>query len=537
MSTGPRPGRSGSHACALLAGLALLKLVLHLYFCNYYGYQRDELYFIACGEHLDWGYVDIGPLVPWIGRLMRALLGDSLFAIRLPSAIAGAATVFLTGWLAGYLGGGRWAQGLAALSVIIAPVWLQSGNILALPSFEPLFWTSCVCLIAVIFKTGRTRLWPAVGAIAGVGLLNKPSMLFFGIALTTGLLLTRQRKHLADKWLWCGALIAAFLVIPNLVWQATHDWATWEFVRGMNRDLMSRIPRLLFLLGQFVYQHPLNAPIWLAGLAWLFFAKSAEPYRAFGWLFVTVFLFLFVAKSKIYYLAPAFPMLLAAGSTAIEEMLRRRGSPWPRAAIPAVLVLGGAVTAPVGLPVLPLDRVDAYVSRMTLGALDKVYEVTGTWHDQFGWENQVATAANVFQSLAPEEQADCMILVSNFGQAGAIDLFGRAYALPHATTVHQNYFFWGLGPATGNVAIAYGIAPDFLGLLFEKVEQRATITCEECMPYENGLGVYVCRGAKLPLRKAWPEFRIIAFSNAGVTKAMGEKLVEALSKYRVEPGK
>lgn len=521
---------------ALLAGLALLKLVLHLYFCNYYGYMRDEMYFIACGEHLDWGYVDIGPLVPWLGRLMCELLGDSLFAIRLPSAIAGAATVFLTGWLAGYLGGGRWAQALSALSIIIAPVWLQSGNILALPSFEPLFWTSCVCLIAVIFKTGQTRLWLAVGVIAGVGLLNKPSMLFFGVALAGGLLLTRQRKQFADKWLWLGGLIALLIVTPNLVWQATHDWATWEFLRGMNRDLMSRIPRILFVIGQIVYQHPLNAPVWIAGLAWYFFAKKAEQYRAFGWLFVIVFLFLFVAKSKIYYLAPAFPMLLAAGSAVIEDLLQQRGSRWPKAAIPAVLVLGGMVTAPIALPILPIGRVDAYVGRMTFGALDKVYEVTGTWHDQFGWENQVATAARVFEGLSPEEQADCMILVSNFGQAGAIDLFGEAYGLPKATTVHQNYFFWGPGPASGDLAIAYGIAPDFLRILFKEVEQRATITCKECMPYENNLGVFVCRKARLPLREIWPEFRIIAFSNVGVTPAMGERLMQALSKYRLQPG-
>ncbi|HNR31241.1 MAG TPA: glycosyltransferase family 39 protein [Candidatus Hydrogenedentes bacterium] len=521
-----------SHDFALLGGLAALKLGLHLYFCNYYGYQRDELYFIACGEHLDWGYVDIGPLVPWLGRLMRELLGESLFAIRLPSAIAGATTVFLVGWLARYLGGGRWAQALAALSVIIAPVWLQSGNILALPSFEPLFWTSCACLIAVIFKTGNTRLWLAVGAAAGVGLVNKPSMVFFGFGLVVGLLLTRQRKHLLDKWLWLGGALALIIILPNLVWQARHDWPTWEFVYGMNRDLMSRIPRALFVVGQVFYQHPFNVLLWLAGLAWFLLAKNAEPYHAFGWLFLTVFLLLLVAKSKIYYLAPAFPMLLAAGAVAIQDVLERRALHWPKAAIPAVLLLGGLLTVPVALPVLSIDRVDNYVRAATFGALDNIYEVTGTWHDQFGWENQAATVAQVFERLTPEEQADCLIIVSNFGQAGAIDMFGPAYGLPRATCVHQNYFFWGPGPGSGQIAVAYGIGADFLGLLYEEVETAGRITCEQTVRYENNLPVYLCRGPKISLHDAWKEFRIIAFSNTGIPFQTAARLMQSLAAYQ-----
>ena len=531
MSTTTAPQDSGKLAVGLLASLALFKLALHLYFCHYYGYQRDELYFIACGEHLSLSYVDIGPLVPWLGRLMRELLGNSLFAIRLPSAVVGTGTVFLTGWLAWYWGGGRFAQALAALTVIIAPVWLQSGNILALPSFEPLFWTGCICLIAVIFKTGRSRLWLAAGVVAGIGLLNKPSMLFFGMGLVVGMLLTRQRKHLADKWLWAGGAVALAIVAPGLYWQAAHGWPTWEFVHGLNRDLMSRIPRWLFLLGQVVYQHPLNTPIWLAGLGWLFFSKSAQPYRAFGWLFLVVLALLLAAKSKIYYLAPAFPMLLAAGCVAIETLTDRRAPRWPKAAIPGALVLGGLLTLPVGLPVLSIDRVDRYVSTLTFGALDKVYEVTGTWHDQHGWENQVATVAGVYNTLTPEEQQDCMILVSNFGQAGAIDYFGPAYGLPPAVSIHQQYFFWGPGKASGNVAIVYGHSRDAVARFFAEITQAATINCPECMPYENALPVFVCRKPLVALRDAWPEFRRVAFSNTGIPPRAAQELMERLQKY------
>ncbi len=517
---------------ALIAGLALIKLVLHFAFNGRYGYQRDELYFIACGEHLDWGYVDIGPLTPWLGRLMREALGESLFALRFTSAVAGALTVFLTGWLARYLGGKRFAQAIAALCVIIAPVWLQAGNILALPSSEPLFWVSCACLIAVIFKTGRTRLWTAVGAVAGVGLLNKPSMAFFGVGLVIGLLLTRQRRHLADKWLWGGGLIALVLASPFILWQATHGWATWEFVHGMNRDLMAQIPRWLFLLGQVVYQHPFTLPIWVAGLGWLFFARQGEPYRALGWTFLFVFTFLLTAKSKIYYLAPAYPMLLASGAVAVESFIERHHARWPKAAIPVALLAGGLATMPVALPILPIEKMDGYVRTMTFGTMDKVYEVTGTWHDQFGWKEQAEAIADVYRALAPEEQADCMIIVGNFGEAGAIDFYGPDLGLPPATSIHQNYFFWGPGTASGQLAIAYGIGEDFLGELFGNVEHAATLRCRECLPYEDNVAVYICRKPKIDLRKAWDTFRMIAFSNTGVSAETVQRLREALDPFR-----
>ncbi len=517
---------------AVLVSLALLKLLLHLCLNGRYGYMRDELYFMECGRRLALGYVDIGPLTPWLWRLTHELLGDSLLAVRLPSALAGALTVFLTGWLARYLGGGRFAQFLAAFAVIIAPVWLQTGNILALPSFEPLLWLICICLMAVLFKTGRRDLWVWVGVAVGIGFLSKPSVAFLAIGLGVGLLLTAQRKYLLDKWLWFGVLIALAIVLPNLIWQAQNDWPTWEFLHGMNRDLMSRIPRWLFLLGQVIYQHPLNAPIWIAGLIWFLAARDGRPYRAFGWAYLVVLALLLVAHSKIYYLAPAYPMLLAAGGVAIEASASRRQWRWPKVVLPAVLVLGGLVTAPLGLPILSIQRTDAYVGAMTFGAFQKVYEITGTWHDQFGWENQVTTVADVFSRLTPAEKADCMILVGNFGQAGALDFFGPARGLPHPTCVHQNYFFWGAGPASGQLAIVYGLSRDMVDFLFGQVEIAATIRCAECMPYENNLPVYVCRKPLLSIKDAWPVLRLIAFSNTGVSPAKGIQLRDALSKYR-----
>lgn len=522
--------------CSLLSiptSLALVKLALHLYYCNFHGYMRDELYFIACGKHMDWGYVDIGPLVPWLSRLTSVLFGESLLALRLPSAIAGAATVYLTTWLARYLGGGRTAQLLAGLSVIIAPIWLQAGNILSLPSFESLFWMACICLIAVIIKTGNRRLWLAVGVIAGIGLLNKPSMVFFGIGLTVGLVLTKQRKFFADKWLWAGGAIVLLIATPNIAWQAMNDWPTWEFVYGMNRDLMSHIPRWLFLVGQVVYEHPLNVPLWTGGTLWLFFSKRAAPYRVLAWIPLTVLTLLLITRSKIYYAAPAFPVLLAAGGIAIESILDRYRLERTRLLLPVILLLGCLVTLPIGLPVLSMEHLKPYVRTITFGALDRIYEVTGTWHDQFGWENQVATVSEIFHTLTPEEQADCMIFVSNFGQAGALDFYGPRYGLPHATCVHQNYFFWGPPQVSGKLAIIYGFDEAKSRVFYDEVKQVAVISCPECMPFEDNLGVYICRWPRLDLKAAWPVLRMVALSNTGVSPETLARLLAALEPYRI----
>ena len=545
---------------ALLGGMAALKLLLHFCFNSYYGYQRDELYFIACGEHLAWGYVDVGPLAMWLGRLSREVLGESLFALRFFPAVAGAVTVFLTGLLAREFGAKRWGQFLAALTVIIAPVWLQSGNILALPSFEPFFWVLGAYLVvrivkengdspkengpqengdcpkengdcpqrpkgdgtvpvfrtAPVFRTvpvfRGSRTWLLVGVVAGFGLLNKPSMLFFGGGLALGLLLTPERKHFANKWLWLGGLLALLIVSPFVYWQIKHDWATVQFLIGMNRTQMSRIPRLMFLIGQVFYVHPFNAPIWLAGLGYLLLSKAARPFRVLAWIYLVPLAAMVAIQSKIYYLAPAYPMLLAAGACVIEGFLAKRRASWPKAAIPAALVLGGLVTVPVGLPVLPIDKLDAYVDAVTFGAVANAYEVTGTFHDQHGWEEQVATVAEVYHGLPPDDRDNCIIFARNFGEAGAIDFYGPEHGLPKAYSLHQNYYFWG-PPPDGKVTVVIGVSREELDSIFAEVEEAAVATCEGCMPYENNLPVFVCRQQRTSYKDLWPVLRTIAFRN------------------------
>jgi hypothetical protein len=505
---------------AIVAYLAVLRLLLHFYFnaFSYYGYFMDELCLIDLGKHLDWGYATCGPLTIGIGRLSRELMGDSVFALRFFPAIAGALTIAIVGLMARELGGGRFAQGLAALAALIAPVWLGAQNTLSLMASEPVWWGLCAYLLIRIIKTGNTRLWVWFGVIAGIGLLNKPSMLFLGAAVTVGLLLTPERKYLFGGWVFIGGLVALVIVSPYILWQIPKGWPLLEFLAGMKRTIGAQEPRWIFVVGQVVYLHPLNVPILLAGLGWFFFGKDTKPFRVFGWVYVLILVFLLVAKSRVYYLAPVYPFLLAGGAVAIERWVNQRGLRRLKLVLPATLVAGGLWVVPMTLPVLPIEKTDAYVTAATAGLLKNTRVATFQFHCARGWENQAKVVAEVFHRLSPAEQADCIIFASNQYEAAAIDFYGPALGLPLATATHMDYYFWGPPAKSGNLVIFVGIRRDISQLDLERnfgeVHQAATIEFPGGVaPGEENVPVFICRKPRFDLKKSWPRFRETAFVN------------------------
>ena len=260
------------------AGAALVKLLLHLPVLHRFGFHHDELYFIACGDHLSFGYVDHAPLVPWIARLATTVFGESLVGLRIFATLAGALTIFLIGMLASRMGGGRFAQLLACLAWLVAPVSLRTGNMLAIPSFEPLFWVACAWVLVRIADEGSPRLWPWLGLIAGGGLLNKHSMLFFGFGLAVGLLATPLRRHLRTPWPWMGAGVALLLFLPNIVWQVQHGWPTASFLRSLNETVMAGVSKLQFVGGQLLYMNPFAAFVALLLFGGILFSPLSLPY-------------------------------------------------------------------------------------------------------------------------------------------------------------------------------------------------------------------------------------------------------------------
>lgn len=496
---------------AIISYLAAFKLVIHFLTNGEYGYFRDELYFLACGEHLDWGYVDHPPLVAVTARASRWLLGDSLFAIRFFPALAGALKVLLTGLFARELGGGRFAQVLAAITAIIAPVYLGIDTLLSMNAFEPLFWTACAYIVLLILKGGSQQLWLLFGLIAGVGLLNKHSMIFFGAGIVTGLLVTPARRVFLSKWIYLGGLIAFVVFLPNLIWQVTHDWPTLELLRNVaNSNKNVTLSPAEFILQQILIMHPLTFPVWLAGLYFYLVSSAGKPYRAFGWSYIATLVLFIALKGKNYYLAPIYPVLLAPGAVFIEGFIRERNLKWLKPAFTTLLIIGGIITALLALPALSVENYLKY-SRMLGMPEGGIKTETGhrgklpqNFGDMFGWEEMTATVARVYNSLPPEDQARCAIFGQNYGEAGAIDFFGPRYNLPKAISAHQNYYLWGPRDYTGEVMIVLGDKVERLKELFNQVEQKETIKCDYCMPYESNLPVFLCRDMKMPIKELWP---------------------------------
>ena len=495
---------------ALLLYPAVFKLLLHFFTISRYGYFRDELYFIACSEHLAWGYVDMAPMVAWVAALSRWLLGDSLFAIRFFPVVAGAVFVWLTGLIARELGGGREARFLGQVTVIVAPVYLVIDSFLSMNAFEEVLWPLAAYLVMRIIKTGNQKLWLWFGIVAGAGLLTKHSMLFFGSAVFVGLLLTPERKAFAQKWIWVGGALAFAIFLPNLLWQVQHGWPTIELLRNVKetgKNVVLSPP--VFLFRQAFMLNFSTLPVWLAGLWFLFFQSQGKQYRALGWAYLVLLVTFIEMEAKDYYVAPFYPVLMAAGGVVWEPLLQRRKVVFATATV--VLAASGVLAALMTLPLLPPER---YLKLMHgLGITPPRSEVSHTSElpqhlaDQFGWVEMVEKVAAVYQSLPPDERTKACIFAGNYGQAGAIDFFGGRYGLPKAISGHQNYFLWGPRDCGGEVLITVGEKPEDVRKSFAEVVEAVRPYHPYAMPWENRNPICVARRPKLTIAEVWPRVK------------------------------
>ena len=493
-----------------LAAIAGADLALHLALSGRYGYWIDELYFIACGEHLDWGYVDHPPLVAVAAKLPRLLLGESLLALRLLPALAGAATIFLGGWLARALGGGRAAQILAAVAVGAVPVYSLFASVLTMNSFDPLLWMTCAYLVIRMAQGSSPRLWLAFGAVAGIGLLNKYAIGFFAGALVAGLLLS-QRRLLATVWFWLGGLLAFAIVFPHLLWQAGHGWPTLELLSNAARYQFQPVTPLQFVWGQVQIVHPLTLPLWAGGLWYLLFDPRAARYRFLGIAFALQFGAFLWMQAKTYYLAPIYPVMFAAGSVLFERLVPARRRAWATAAVIGVLLAGRAIVAPYVMPVLPLEMLPRYVQWLSSVGLAEVRserramgELPQIFADMLGAEELVAEIARVHDELSPDDRRRATIWTSDYGRAGAVDLFGRGYGLPPAISGHQNYYLWRPSAVSGEIVIVAGIQRSALLPWFDSVEVVGEARCDLCMPDRVVTPILLARGLRVPFDEFWP---------------------------------
>lgn len=485
-----------------LITLCAAKLLLHIFTSvRHYGYFRDELYYLDMARHLDWGYVDSAPLIAVYAKV-ALLLGGSLAALRILPAVAGSALVAISMLIARELGGGKYAQFLAGFFTLVCPAVIWSDSLMTMNATEPVFWMAGILVVARILRQGDSRLWLWFGVIAGLGLENKHSTLSFGFAVTVALLLTDHRREFTNKWIWIAGAIAVVLFLPNLVWQIRHHFPTIEDLANVRREGKNVVlPPLAFLKEQIFDLGPILFPVWIAGLIW--FLRDRR-WRVLGLTFVVFFVLMEVAHAKNYYVFPIYPMLLAGGAVVIATWLAKRGD-WARAAVVAVILIASLPAIPLVTWFLPPERLLAY--QEALGMKVSKSEVNHESllpqpvADQFGWPEMVREIGGIYNSLSAEDRAQTGIWAGNYGEAGAVNLFGPQYGLPTAYSRHQNYWYWGPPPQvyTNLIVIEWSL-------------DDVRDSCASFQPFEHyqrfGMGeentpIYLCRGVTFDIRKIW----------------------------------
>jgi hypothetical protein len=498
--------------------LAFANFLLHLYFNNRYGFFRDEFDYMSCGDHLGWGYVDQPPLIPFLIHICRRLLGDSLRSIRFIPAFASSMLIVQTAAIARELGGRRYALLLSAICALIAPQYLSNGSLLGTNCLEPSLWMGCAYFAILAIKRNDPRYWLWFGVVAGLGLEEKYSIALFGLGIVVGLLLTEQRRVFLNKWIWLGGLAALLIFLPNVLWNIKYDWPFVQLIRAIRaegRDVV--LGPFPYFFQQTLLVNPLTAPIWLAGLFALLFSMRLKPYRALGWCYLVCYTVFFVLHGKNYYLAPVYPMLLAAGAVAIESAINgganaRPRRQWLKPVIVLVLLASGAHLAPVVVPVLSPDGFLAYTKylpfKLPVMEHSHARAALPQWYsDQFGWKEIADEAAVAWNRIPAAERQDCGIFAQDYGQAGAIDFFGRRDGLPPALSGHQTYFLWGPRGYSGNCLIVLDDSRESLERLFERVEYVGK-SADNPYALEREIPVFICRGAKFgSLAALWPKLK------------------------------
>jgi MFS family permease len=505
---GASPFASGT---AIVLYFALARMVLYCLAGPHYGYFRDELYYLACGERPAWGYVDQPPLICWTAWLLQHTIGTSLWALRLLPALAGAATTVLAGVLARQLGGRRWAMLLASLAALMAPILLAFSHIFTMNAFDPLLWTWIACLVVQIAKTGREPLWIFVGALAGVTILNKYGVVFWLAGLMLGVCLTPLRDSLRQRWFWFGCAVTVAIALPNFLWQWHHQFPFLELmhnIREHGRDIaLAPLPFLAAQAQMLGYAAALLVPAALL----FFFSKKGRPYRALGWAYLVLLAEMMALHGKMYYLTPVYPMMFAAGAVWTEGVTERRLWVWVKPALALAIAVIGGIYAPTILPILSVPNFLAYEHKLGIeqqrfenqpqGVLPQLYA------DMFGWEEVAQRVGAYYRTLSPEEQRKTAIFANNYGDGGAIDFFGPRYGLPKAIGNHQNYWIWGPREYTGESLIVLG-------------EGHERNMKEHCASYsiigntkhplsrpDEWKPIYHCRGYEWNLQEIWPRMK------------------------------
>jgi hypothetical protein len=490
--------------------MAALALVAHLVAnaLGGYGYFRDELYYIACSKRLAAGYVDQPPLSIFVMAGARRILGDSVFAIRLVPAILSGVSVALIGLLARRLGGGRAAIVLASLAFIAAPQMLGFHTYFSMNSLDIMFWLLAVHALLGAAERGGLRAWLWLGLVLGLGLLNKTSVLWLGAGVAAAILLTGRLRHqLKTPGPYAAAVLALAIFSPFVIWNALHGWPHIEFMRNATEEKYSSLTRGRFLGDQLLAMNPLTYLVSLPGLVWCLIHEEGRRWRLVGVTFLTVFAILLAnPHTKSEYVAAAYPMLFACGGVALEML----GRPWRAVAvwgISALLVVSGALLAPLAIPVLPVSTYLRYSRALGVAPStpenQELADLPQFFADMHGWGDLAQNVSKAYLAIPEAERATTVAFVTNYGEAGALELYAHDYPLPRVICNHNAYWFWGVGRTPVTTFIRLGGTREDYSKAYGDVTLAGVHTCAHCMPYENNLNIFIARDRHVPIDSAW----------------------------------
>jgi hypothetical protein len=489
----------------LAAGWLALLTVIGLTGSWTYGFHRDELNFIYNAMNLDWGYVEYPPLTPFIARGIIAVFGVSPIALKFTAALVMAIAVWLTGVMARSLGGGRPAQALAMACTAAAPLGITNTRFFSYQTFDLLWWVLAAYLIIKLVQTNDPRWWLAVGAVLGLGVMTKYSIPFLVAGIAAGVILTPLRSHLKSPWLWAGAVLAGVIFLPNIIWMAQNNWITLEFqsvTRARNME-MGRTDN--FLLQQlYSCTNPATVPLWLGALYVLFLKPEGKPYRILGWIYLVTLLLFLDAHGRFYYMAGAYPMLFAVGASLWMRFPAEKGLSlrqiWnrldtgSRIFYPSLVILGLFFT----FTLLPFTPVDSAWWRFDSDLNPEIRE-------EIGWPEQVKEVARIYNALPETEKSQTAVFGGNYGEAGALYLYGPGFNLPAPISGINTFWLKGYGNPPPETLIIVGANKEDVERAFSDcvlsghTPNPHDISNEETRDHPD---IFTCKN----LRFTWPDF-------------------------------
>jgi hypothetical protein len=494
----------------LIAYFIVTKLIICLYPMEY-GFFRDELYYVALSDNLDFGYVDVPPIVPFLLAVVRSVMGTSFLSLHLLPAVAGVLVVWLTSLMVRKMGGGFNALLLALTCVTFAPIYLCWESTYTYDAFDKLCWTLLLYLLLLLLQTDDKKYWMYFGIVAGIGLLTKITVLFLGFGVFAALLMTSKRRCLLSRQLWLGVALALLISLPYVLWQIRQGIPALEYYGNYASDKTYHNTPLEFITSQIMTMNPLAFPVWLAGIGFFLFHTEGRKYRALAYAYIVVLAVCIILKVKFYLPSPFYTVLFAGGAVFIESVSRRRNIRWLRRKPAVVIFLTGLVMVPFARPILPIETFIEYTGRSVWERIKAERHDLGRlpqhFADRLGWEEMAAGVARVYDKLSEEEKSKTCILMGNYGQAGSIWVHGEKYNLPKPISGHLQYYLWGTRGHTGEVVISVGIERKTLRKYFDSVKKVGEHMCVMAIPHERYLDINLCRIPKKPLEKMWPNFK------------------------------